>query len=963
MVLSYTRPILAKGNEGFVIHQATHRVDPLEPRRLLAAELFSDLNAVGIDPQDLYAVGDRVVFTAELEPFGRALWASDGTAPGTKMIKDFTPGDDDTFIKENDALTHRSFVYFIVTGIPGADAVYRTDGTAKGTIRLYQNAEGSGAQDLVIFGDQVYFAVDNEVWKTDGSVAGTTLVSSDAQPVSLLGRTESHLYYAVRSASSFDLTLFRTDGSFDEAVEYPGLEGILDGGVPRERFTFTDDAAFFYNGGFPSDGASPLFKSRGDEGMVEIGAFAGADDFTPAGSTLYFTTPDYDETPGKLWRYTDGKFDVLLNSEDNDTSIENLTAVGDSVLAVRNFDQLWLANSVSDAAVLLHDAEPQRPPGGESFDAGRQTIRGVTPAGVDTAFFHVGNDLWTADITAAEVKRIGATPVASPVDFASIFGRAGAFGGGKLFSADNDSTGQIELSVYDGQSAPRIVKDFAGGREDSAPIGLHVANETMYFLTRGEVHRASFPSYGPTEGLFLWKTDGNSAPQHVRSFQASSFSSDPQIFSQGENVYIAIASQLWRTNGTAKGTKRIARGLSAVTPFGATNDRTFFFSNRGNTIEIWATDGKSEGTILLRTFTNAFDSPKVEDPVHFQGRLFFTVNGNLWSSNGTPAGTRRLDALFALSPQRPTSARKLAVFNDRLFFSAFLTATEYALWQTDGTAAGTGLVKDFSEERERGFISGIGVIGRSLYLAASSSVENGFTIYRSDGTARGTSTFYEDFEGFQCEFIPATNGFYIVNGGSGSGNLYFSNGTTSGTSPVSNATGARRAFETALLGERLYFRNDLHTIYSAKDAFAEAVLDEPRPGSDGIQNLTAFNGELFFTAFDREHGTELWHRKPGGTIKGTVFADADRDGVQSPGEGGLPGFRVFLDADDDGRFDSGEQFLRTTRTGRFEFFDLDPGRYQLRMTIVDDLDFTTAASFTLNMRDATTALIRRFGAA
>ncbi|TXT20261.1 MAG: fibrinogen-binding protein [Planctomycetota bacterium] len=48
------------------------------------------------------------------------------------------------------------------------------------------------------------------------------------------------------------------------------------------------------------------------------------------------------------------------------------------------------------------------------------------------------------------------------------------------------------------------------------------------------------------------------------------------------------------------------------------------------------------------------------------------------------------------------------------------------------------------------------------------------------------------------------------------------------------------------------------------------------------------------------------------TIRGTIYADADHDGVRDAGERGLAGITVFLDLDDDGLLDDGEARLVTS---------------------------------------------------
>src|SRR5262249_12690661 len=84
-------------------------------------------------------------------------------------------------------------------------------------------------------------------------------------------------------------------------------------------------------------------------------------------------------------------------------------------------------------------------------------------------------------------------------------------------------------------------------------------------------------------------------------------------------------------------------------------------------------------------------------PVDVNGTAYFLANDGthgreLWKSDGTDAGT------VLLKDIRPgtngSGIPKLVNSGGTLFFSATDGTTGYALWKSDGTAAGTTLVKD-----------------------------------------------------------------------------------------------------------------------------------------------------------------------------------------------------------------------------------------------------------------------------
>ena len=83
-------------------------------------------------------------------------------------------------------------------------------------------------------------------------------------------------------------------------------------------------------------------------------------------------------------------------------------------------------------------------------------------------------------------------------------------------------------------------------------------------------------------------------------------------------------------------------------------------------------------------------------------------------------------------------------------------------------------------------------------------------------------------------------------------------------------------------------------------------------------------------------------RNPLRTISGTVFDDADNDGVRDAGEDGADGSQIYIDLNDDGELDtSTEPYDWYVGGGAFSFSDLPLGSYTLRVT--DRLHFVESA--------------------
>jgi ELWxxDGT repeat protein len=181
----------------------------------------------------------------------------------------------------------------------------------------------------------------------------------------------------------------------------------------------------------------------------------------------------------------------------------------------------------------------------------------------------------------------------------------------------------------------------------------------------------------------------------------------------------------------------------------------------------------------------------------------------LWKTDGTAAGTVLVKDIFTGGSSYPSN---LTNVSGTLFFTA-----REVLWKSDGTDAGTVPVSPLGLHPSN-FTDANGTLFFSQY-----DYVNGQELWKSDGTAAGTVLVKDIFTGGSSSpgNLTNVNGtlFFTADDGTGSSSLWQSDGTEAGTALVTNLSASW---------------------------------------------LTNGNGTLYFSADDGVHGSELWVVPPDG---------------------------------------------------------------------------------------------------
>lgn len=174
--------------------------------------------AAGSSPFDFVATGNRVYFEADDGVHGTELWVTDGTGPGTQLVKEHRPGTAGTSISPTSVAVGNTLFYVPNDPATGAEP-WRTNGTLAGTAVVKDIVPGTGANfgasTLFAFGSRALFVRGSDVFVSNGTPAGTVKVATvdaDGLAARFLAVSGSRAYFRGGS-DPVKGAVWRTDGT------------------------------------------------------------------------------------------------------------------------------------------------------------------------------------------------------------------------------------------------------------------------------------------------------------------------------------------------------------------------------------------------------------------------------------------------------------------------------------------------------------------------------------------------------------------------------------------------------------------------------------------------------------------------------------------------------------------------------------------------------------------------------
>jgi len=787
---------------------------------------------VGSWPHSFVRLGSQVYFFASDGTHGDELWATDGTAVNTRLVADIRTGPESS---EGASVTVLAglLVFFADDGIHGREP-WVCNGMPAGTALLRDVHAGplSSHPAFAALDDTVlYFLADDgstglELWRTDGTAVGTTLVKDiwpgprDCAAVEFLAH--NHILYFAADDGVHGIEPWRSDGTnagtrllkdIDPASDYPSY--------PYE-FTAWGGGVYFVATSSTTNYQRLLWKTDGTEPgtMVVLPYSQSAYIISPYS---LFTTSDAIYFVGRVRRSGETEKGWELCRSDG-------TAAGTQLVK----DIYPGASSSTPHAFTWHD--------GKLFFVASNTT--------------VGEELWKTDGT-----ELGTVVIKDIRTDHNVYRRGPnhltSFGGGLFFTAETTAIGR-ELWISDGtEEGTFLLADLIAG--SSNPRILPPMLGQLFFIAEMGA-----------SGIELWKTDGTPVGTTlVKNVRDEHAHSDPRELTpyDGSLLFLCdngvVGTEWWRSDGTNPGTIPVSTGpgdQSFDPPFqvGLTSlaDKLIFFGARNNTttLDIWTSTGFPAESYIGASLAAANKSLyAIESPLPVvNGAAIFPLTGqnrddDLWRTDGTLPGTSKLKEISSGDAAAPI--REMTRVGNAAYFTAQPVPTSQpshdALWRSDGTELGTGVLADIWPNPDHRPTSLLTVDSQLFFIAGSDLA--GLELWKSDGTPEGT-ILVKDIrpgpEGSDIDWLTAVADkvYFTADAGDGAGvELWWSDGTDVGTRRV-------------------------------KDI---------RPGSVGAhpKSLTAVGNLLFFTANDGVHGDEPW--RSDGTIPGTFMIKDIRTGTNS----------------------------------------------------------------------------------
>jgi ELWxxDGT repeat protein len=534
----------------------------------------------------------------------QAVWKSDGTAAGTTQVQGGFTGYQSLSTLTFTAALPNGSVFFEATSGANSGA-FITDGTPTGTRFLSTAPQattfyyGDHLADWAVIGSTAFFTGNDaahgyQLWRTDGTVTGTTVVTinpnSDSYPAKIIAA--NGLAYLSANNGVSGVELWQTDGSAANTRLVADVNTQAASGNAQPVSAINGEIYLNVQNQF---GSQPWISDGTTAGthmiaVVDPLGSGGAYAYLPLGNKVFFYT-NGGINGGIPWMTdgTSGGTVRLTASDGHAIGVENPCLFGNYIyfsgIDAANGHELWRTDGTSAGTVLVADINPGAT---SSNPTGLTVLNGALIFGANGPS---GQAVYSL------------TPGSSPALLRVMpgFGYP-TLGAGKIFFIYFDSRsgqGGLNLAQTDGTvtgtSTLRSITPTLSGAGQPVTIG-----NDLYFV-------AADSQFTAIQDLYRYDSQGNLTVlfDEINTSIYSLTVVGNRLFFAAEIPGLGYGSALYISDGTQAGTVPVL-GRNAIAnamfPGSLTNIGGILYFNGTDTShgqELWRSDGTAAGTYLL----------------------------------------------------------------------------------------------------------------------------------------------------------------------------------------------------------------------------------------------------------------------------------------------------------------------------------------------------------------------------
>lgn len=695
-------------------------------------------------PRAFLRLGSELCFLADATT-GTGLFCSDGTSEGTRLIErfDYVVGDAEV---ENPLVEIDDRLIFVASD-GSREEVVGSDGTSSGTQFLTDLPPPGGIVSRPFrSANRAYFVADDvthgqELWQTDGTVAGTRRISefgyanafSPWIEVDLAANTGNWVYFLASDGLS-TTRIWRSDGepASTQPVGGDGIETDPSGDPPLVAV----GGRVLYVASGPK--GRELYSIDGARGTIELLA----DPCTGPCSS----DPTVPYSTGQAWFFeaSDGSDREIYRTDGTPSGTHRVTATeaGSSGIQTSSGALLYRGNQLIYAgADSLHGAELFVSDLSSAPSVLVADLAGGATASAPFEVTSIGSSVVFVYCRDSELLLASSAALSTDVEVLANLGYPCPYHPGFVSIERLGSHAfLLDRLGYPG-SLLRTNGTEAGTEvllttEEGSELGPATSGGGFYWFVRTD-----------GDATQIWKVPEASGPATLHAALPSGLKGVKELFQAGSYLYFVSREGeygSWRVVRLATSSPSFEvlapdfsyspDSLYGGPSFAWNGTYVFFRTGIAEEAELWRDDPAHDSTLLL---TPAPEVGGVRDLVSGDGFIDFFVlrdDLSLWRSDGTVEGTVQVASIGRQDDLEEYRVRSVARVGGWLAFSAWSEPTGRELWLSDGSPSGTFPIPEVSTGLSSSDPSDFAATDDSLFFTGSEPV-HGREIWRVDFAA------------------------------------------------------------------------------------------------------------------------------------------------------------------------------------------------------------------------------------